>query len=146
MRNKILIAVILFLIAGVYIDVKMMPKEDGICIKEYRQRALIVQTIVPFRPERETFYLGIGNRHYDHLVTFTHYVDRETDELLGTKKSEYGCAVHYQELKERGISSFLREYTHYFNLNNRPVQEVGIVKTEQEIRKVTREDYEKWYK
>jgi len=145
MRNKIL-AILIFLIAGLYIDVRMMRKDESICVKGYSQRTLNVQVIIPFRPERETFYFGVGNRHYDHVVEFTHFVDEETGKLLGTNKEEYGCVPRYEWLKEQGASSFLRHYTHYFNLNRNPIQEMGRVKVKHDIREETKEDYERWYK
>lgn len=151
MKNKILV-IILFLIVGLYIDIRMMPKDDGICVGTAKQRTLNIQVIVPFRPERETFYLGIGNRHYDHRRTTTYYIDNERVDnvglpiVLGVKTSEYGCSVRYKNLQERGGYSFFGKHAHYINL--RPfskIHEDGIVDWDTEENYMTKEHYDEWY-
>lgn len=145
-KNKILLAIIFFLFMGMYVDIRMMRKDESICVKEYRQRALIIQTVVPFRPKRETFYLGVGNRHYDHFLTVIAFLDESNGEYLGLSKSESGCAIRYQELIKNGGHSFFHSHYHYINLNLTPVREAGVVKIEDIVQWLSEEDYKRWYK
>jgi hypothetical protein len=137
MKTKILF-IIIFLFAGLYIDLRMMGNDESICAGPYSQRAFIVQTIIPFRPARETFYFGIGNRHYDHQAEFTHYIDEETGEWLGTRQSEYGCASY-----ERNRFG---PHAHYINLNKSNPKEMGFIDISQDYMKISKEKYESWYK
>jgi len=152
MKSKILRTLLVLLIAGLYIDVKMMPKGDGICVSTARQRTFNVQVIVPFRPQRETFYFGIGNRHYDHLRRITYYIDSERVDnvglpiVLGVKIHDSGCSVRLKDRIERGGYGFFGKHANYINL--RPfsrVQEDGVIDWEIEENYMTKENYDEWY-
>ena len=92
---------LIFLIAGLYVDVRIAsPYEDSdeptVCNGPYRQRAFIVQTVVPFRPERESFYFAWGNKHYELEKNVYHYKDRETGKEIEDVRYS-GCAAWYSE-------------------------------------------------
>jgi len=87
---------IIFLFAGLYIDVRLVsPYSDSdeptICNGPYRQRAFVVQTVVPFRPERETFFFAWGNKHYELMKNIYHYTDMKTGEKIEDVRYS-GCA------------------------------------------------------
>jgi len=148
-KSKILKIALVFLILGLYVDVRMMRKGDGICVGTAKQRTFNIQVIVPFRPQREIFYFGVGNRHYNHNRYTTYYIDKERvdDEgspiVLGKKTIENGCSVRY-EGEDR---SWFGRHAHYINLRpfNR-IREDGIVDWHFDERYMTQEDYKEWYK
>ncbi len=145
-RNKLLVTLVVFLIAGLYIDIKMMPKAGGRCVKAWNQRMLIIQAIVPFTPERETLYLGVGNRHYEHELHIDYYIDEDTQELLGTREFTHGCAPFWSRMQERGRVSNFNDHEHYINL--RPFNEIsnfGEVEEFIEVTEISKEHYLEWY-
>lgn len=97
---------VLFLLAGLYIDIDTdfdWPNQWNQCNGNFLQRTILVQTIVPFRPERENFYLGIGNKHFDHTKYITLWCDSKNKYYFN--ESEQGCAVERK-----------RERTHFIDL------------------------------
>lgn len=85
---------VLLLLAGLYIDIDTdfdWPNQWNQCNGNFLQRTILVQTIVPFRPERENFYFGIGNKHYDHSVSLSLWCSSKDKYLI--RESEGGCAV-----------------------------------------------------
>ena len=152
MKNKILKILVVLLFAGLYIDVKMMPKDDSICVSTARQRTFNVQVIIPFKPRRETFYFGIGNRHYDHQRRTTYYFDEERVDdvglpiVLGVNTHDSGCSVRLKDRIRRGGYGFFGRHAHYINL--RPfseIQEYGVIDWDIEERYITKERYDEWY-
>lgn len=145
-RNRLLAVLVAFLIAGLYIDVKMMPKARGICVKSWKQRMLVIQTIVPFMPERETLFLGVGNRHYEHEHHVDYYVDEDTREVLGTREFTYGCAPNWFSMQGKGRVSNFNDHYHYINL--RPFSEIknfGEIEEFTEVLEMPKEHYLEWY-
>ncbi len=149
MKTKTLLwSLVFFLIAGIYIDVRMMDKDESICIKDYRQRQLVIQTVVPFKPDRETLYLGIGNRHHEHEYYIHHYLDENTGEYLGTQDNHGGCWQAYQQRLDKGGHSLINYESgyHYINLNWLPIQEQTRIDTTIDYKHyLTKEEYIKYY-
>lgn len=92
--KKILLIV---LILGLYFDIRVkspyVDNEPSVCNGDYRQRAILVQMIVPFRPERESFYLAWGNKHYELETNRYTVLDRKTG--IETSHISYsGCASY----------------------------------------------------
>jgi len=95
MKNLFKIMVI-FLFLGLYIDVGTDEKwRDSltVCNGNYLQRTFVIQTVVPFLPERETLYVGIGNKHLDRELTlYPPYCDEKTKTwVMSSQGGESGC-------------------------------------------------------
>lgn len=104
MMKKRFSYLVLLLIAGLYIDIDTdfdWPNQWNKCNGNFLQRTILIQTIVPFRPERENIYLGIGNKHYDH----TKHIDLwcGSDNKYHILEREYGCAVEQQKKRTHFI-------------------------------------------
>lgn len=96
MTTKIWYIIISILIAGMYIDMA----HGDICNGNYKQRALTVQTIVPFHSDRQHVYLAYGSKEYqaiDETIIDYYRWDEEGNRLqepiVRTRVSSYGCAV-----------------------------------------------------
>lgn len=138
-KHRRYIYLILFLIIGLYIDIKMMSKDRSICWDNYRQRTLNIQTVIPFHPDRFTLYLGIGNRHWEYNRSITDYINKDTGQILEREIFDYGCS--------KGGYSYPRYMSKYINL--RPFSEIlekGIIKTHKSERVVSFEYWEEWYR
>ncbi len=148
--KKYLIGLLIFLIAGLYIDVRMMTKDEGRCAGIWKQRMLVVQTIVPFNPERQTLYLGVGNRHYDHEEYTKIYLEprdsiEEDAVQLGINIHYFGCAPDWERAKERGRISNFNDGEKYINLRPFSAKEFLQVTKRVNTDIMTREYYEEWH-
>jgi hypothetical protein len=165
-KHKLWIYIIIFLIAGLYIDIKMQDKGYGRCTTSgYRQRALNIQFIIPFHPQRHVLALGVGNKHYEHDKRITRYwegvrgeeisEDRyevlpvEPNVLLEEEVYESGCTYSYQQWKAGERRSFYGSPPWTHNIDLRPfsrIREEGQVNVTTNDRVMTKERYEEWYK
>lgn len=111
--NKYLLALFIFLFAGLYIDVRTDSQfKDSltICNGSYLQRTFIVQTIIPFRSKRETFYFGIGNLHFNRRTSLGRaWCNSSTKQWESPRVYEEGC--YPLEVPNVG------KHAHYINLN-----------------------------
>ena len=132
--KKIPVFIIIFLILGLYVDFKMMPNDDSICFKKYRQRTFNIQTIIPFQPERWTIYLGVGNKYYEHIKEIYIYKDKVTGEELSRNEYDQGCSSgRYDGFYYRST---------YIDLRFRsPIINEGQVIVEEDIYKISKEDF-----
>ncbi|MCG3203986.1 MAG: hypothetical protein KCHDKBKB_00663 [Elusimicrobia bacterium] len=142
--NKLFLAVLTFLILGIYIDVKWPSFEANrnyqtFCNGDYRQATLNISTIVPFRVQRETFFLGIGNKHFDQ----TKYLELEC-----TDWPEWDQNYHW-ELDEdivgcRNSDRLTPTFTHFIDLAfwRKPVQDPTLYYVGHDSRQVPQESYE----
>lgn len=148
MKNKVILGILAFLMLGMYVDVRMQGKDEGYCVEVWRQRMFIIQTVVPFRPQREVFYFGVGNRHYEHIEHTEIYLEKREDEKeveLAQRVRTWGCAPRWTEMVKRGRTSNFLDHAHYINL--RPFSAVGYLEVEKtsEAYHWTKERYEDWY-
>ena len=117
--KKIWIYIFLFLIAGLYVDFRYRYRYNQrypwptVCNGDYLQRAFVVQMIVPFRPERESFWFAYGNKHYDYSFYTYEYVDRETGET-GVAKIEEGCSTRSYPTFPVGSNGHLIDLRRWF--------------------------------
>jgi len=124
-KNKIIIAIIFFLIAGIYFD------------------------IVPFRRMREKFYFGIGNKHTERYETTRIIKDKDTGEIYDETSWTGGCTDGYEEnIKRHGVSGsfFGRGNVHYIDLRflSKVIEEP--VDESEDIINTTKEQYEEFWK
>lgn len=101
---------VLFLVAGLYIDIDTdfdWTDQWTQCNGSYLQRSVLVQTIVPFRPERENFYFGFGNKHFNYERSISISCG-SWDKKYSVTPYEQGCHVS----ADRGM----RDRAHFIDL------------------------------
>lgn len=83
---------IIFLLLGIYVDVQVDnyhgTQSVRTCNGLYEQQVIVIQTVIPFRPERETFFFGYthpiygANEKYSVCRTYDYDNDEPFDDTI----------------------------------------------------------------
>ena len=138
MKNFLWLLMFIFLL-GIYIDIgwkKYSGKPQSFCNGAWYQRIITVQTIIPFLPDRRTFFIGVGPRRFEwewrQEIVYEKNVDGERLEKIviygsGCTAEFYRGELHWRNSEwvgertdkryDYGLFEKLGEFTYFINLN-----------------------------